>query len=178
MNNRIIDINITQDNPTEPLTLQEVKDHLKITYSDDDSYITALITQVRDYAERICSISIIERMLILTADWNCEWQLPYGPNAVVTEVKFRTGTTSSGVADYQFLIDDDWTVDGITWTRFNSTVKGRNMITYCVGWGVLIPEGLKLALLNEISFRYEHRGDNELVSREDIFLPYTDHSWD
>ena len=36
---------------TEPITLAEAKSHLRVTFEDDDSYITALITAARQYAE-------------------------------------------------------------------------------------------------------------------------------
>ena len=35
----------------EPITLAEAKSHLRVTFEDDDSYITALITAARQYAE-------------------------------------------------------------------------------------------------------------------------------
>ena len=36
---------------TEPIALEEAKAHLRVEFSDDDAYISALITAAREYVE-------------------------------------------------------------------------------------------------------------------------------
>lgn len=45
----------------EPITLSEAKAHLRITYSDEDSYIETLITAARQYAENYQNRVYVER---------------------------------------------------------------------------------------------------------------------
>src|ERR1043165_6670587 len=48
----------------EPLTLQQLKDHLRVTIDDDDAYITALIPVLRSRAERQT------RRALITQTWD------------------------------------------------------------------------------------------------------------
>lgn len=47
----------------EPITLSEAKTHLRITTSDDDTYITNLITSSRQAIENYCEISMVTQTL-------------------------------------------------------------------------------------------------------------------
>jgi uncharacterized phiE125 gp8 family phage protein len=53
----------------EPLTLLQAKTHLRVDYSDDDSYITALITAARQHVERLMNRAIFNRSMLLTLDY-------------------------------------------------------------------------------------------------------------
>lgn len=50
----------------EPLSLQEVKDHLRVTDSAEDSYITALIVAARQYVEKFINKKLITQTV---QDW-------------------------------------------------------------------------------------------------------------
>ena len=47
----------------EPVTLAEAKAHCKVDISDDDAYISSLITMSRQYVEQILDISLISQTL-------------------------------------------------------------------------------------------------------------------
>lgn len=165
--NRIIDIRRTESSPTEPVTLDEAKAQLIVTSTDDDGLITSLITQARKAIEGYCSLSIVPKTIILTADLFNEWELPYGPVTAIQAVQTRMGTQGSGPASYQTATV--WTSDGEDFLTFTpsdcgpnfttppNTQKNRYRITYTAG--PYCPEDLKLAILQEIAFRYQNRGD-------------------
>ena len=52
---------LVSDSATEPLTLQEVKDFLRITSQDFDDILTPLIKTVRQFAEKIIGRDIINK---------------------------------------------------------------------------------------------------------------------
>lgn len=52
----------------EPITLVEAKSHLRVIFDDDDSYITALISAARQYAEQYQNRVYVEPDPTVTAD--------------------------------------------------------------------------------------------------------------
>ena len=161
MQNSILGITKTDaTNFTEPVDLDEVKDHLAITDSDTNQKIVALITQCRQAVENYLNISIIQRDIILTVDLYSDFIFYYGPVTAITEIKFRTGTDILGVPEYLTLALTDWRSDDFL--NFSSTRYGRHRIAYSAGYlPGEVPEDLRLGIMNEIAYRLEHRGDED-----------------
>ena len=178
MRNNIIDIKRTESSPTEPCTLAEAKAQAIVTYTDDDTLITALITKARKMIENYCSISIVTQSVILTADLYNEWELPYGPVTGITGVSTRSPNQGSGPMTYTTQTSG-WGQDGvefitfipafvgdfninIAYTGVNTAYpwKNRYKITYTTGYGV-VPDDLKQAVLVQIVWLLEHRGEEK-----------------
>jgi len=70
---------------TALVSLSDVKAHLYITHSDDDTYLTALIGKCRKMVEHYCNIAIGSQEKIWTVDLNEneEVLIPYQPVASV-----------------------------------------------------------------------------------------------
>lgn len=51
----------TTDPASEPVTLAEAKAHLRIDHTDEDAYITSLVTAARDYAESYTARAFISQ---------------------------------------------------------------------------------------------------------------------
>jgi hypothetical protein len=117
----------------------------------------------------------------LIADLFKEWELPYGPVTGLLSVKTRTGNEGSGPGTYETL-SSGWTYDGNDFVTFTPAPTGgfnpgapftghfqwgpyssdrslvnRYKIVYTSGYAN-VPDALKLAILNEITYRYENRG--------------------
>jgi hypothetical protein len=158
--NYIIDVKIGSA-ASEPVDRDiDVKPHLIIDHTDDDTYLEALISQCRKAIESYTGVSMVAHTITLTADLCEEIELPHGPADTITSVKVRTGTNSStGAAEYDTLTAaNDYTTDGEDFKRLCSLREGRHVIAYTTK-AVSEISALKLALLNEIAYRYEHRGD-------------------
>jgi hypothetical protein len=52
----------------EPVTLDEAKEHMRITNNDSDGFIEALITEARQMLESISSVNFITQTWVLTID--------------------------------------------------------------------------------------------------------------
>lgn len=178
MKNNIIDCPRTESSPTEPCTLSEAKAQAIVTYSDDDTLITSMITMARKMIENYCNISIVAQTVTLIADlWN-EYELPYGPVTGIQSVQTRTSTEGSGPASYATLTSG-WAQDGVqfltfipsSWGDFNPSIpftgnldkptNNRFKIQYTTGYDT-VPDDLKQAVLMQVAWLYEHRGEQGL----------------
>ena len=79
-------VRIVTDIELEPVTLEEVKEALKISGSGHDTELEYLITDVRQRIERSIDTSVSERTLEVTNDLELEeWELPFGPVSDLVE---------------------------------------------------------------------------------------------
>ena len=73
-------VRIVTDIALEPVTLEEVKEALKISGSGHDTELEYLITDVRQRVERLIDTSVSERTIEVTNDLKLEeFELPFGP---------------------------------------------------------------------------------------------------
>lgn len=141
---------------TEPVTLDEVKAWLTVTYSDDDTLLTGLISQCRDGLEKFCTISMVEQEWTLDADLYEDQELPYGPVTGTPTVTWRNGTVYEAYTDFTFDVEAGVIYGG---------VSGRFKIVYTAGPIDMVSNAsLKLDLLRIIGYCYEHRGDEPLTT--------------
>lgn len=153
---KIIDIRRVEYSVMEPVDLTEVKTHLHVTDSDNDTELTDLITKCRKAIGNYCSVSIVNTRITLIADFDGEWDLPYGPVTGLESVATKDTTIGSGIPGFTTL-DEGWTVEGDV---FYTCSPYRHKLIYTAGYET-VPEDLKLAVLNEIYFRYENKGQND-----------------
>lgn len=143
---RLIDLKVTEgDDITEPIVLADVKAHLRITFNDDDSYLGILIKSCRAALEKYTALSFVTKSIQMIAEQNIPFELPYGPIKEISNVKDKAG---GAIIDY--------TTNGLDFKSIS--VLGYVDISYTAGYDKL-PADLKLALLEEIAWRYENRGD-------------------
>lgn len=79
-------VEIVTDITLEPITLEEVKEALKISGSGHDDELERLITDCRKFIERAIDTSVSTRELKVTSDIELEeWELPFGPVSSLTD---------------------------------------------------------------------------------------------
>lgn len=186
MKNYILDVKRSESSPVEPCTLDEAKAQAIITFTDDDSFVTKLIIVARKVIENYCNISIVAQTVTLVADLFNEWELPYGPVTGIISVQTRSGTEGSGPPNFETAASG-WSQEGEEFLRFCPAAAGgflgggpfrgyfqwgpyadersyrpvnRYKIVYTTGYSV-VPEDLKQAVLAQIAYMYEHRGDEQ-----------------
>lgn len=155
--NAVLDVQFSAENATEPVTLQEAKDWCKIDIPDDDVLITSLITAARIICEQHSNTSFITRTVSARLNNGLGGMyLPYGP---------VTGNLISILDDDSVAIDtNNFSVRNASfkqlYTPFNSIIT----VSYTAGYEVL-PWNLRVALLNQIAWMYENRGDSTVAGK-------------
>jgi len=152
---------------TEPLTLAELKEHLRVDTSDDDDYITALGISGREWCEGFCN----RQFVTATYDWSLDafanqLLLPKPDLESVTTVKYidtdgATQTVTSSVYD----VDIDQAPGrvrlayGESWPDDRRSTPNCVTIRFVAGYGDAdaVPETIKAAIKLLVGHLYEHR---------------------
>jgi uncharacterized phiE125 gp8 family phage protein len=137
---------------TEPITLAQAKAWLRVTHTDEDAIITALITAARQICEGYISKSFVERTVtaIVRNDLG-NIKLPYGPVGNITYVYDVDGNEITGT---------EYTLTGVSDKRLGYPMSSYVKVIYTAGYSVL-PQQFKTALKMQLSWMYTHRGDDD-----------------
>lgn len=95
-----------------PLSLDEVKDHLRIESTDHDSYLAALIATVTDQCEQWFGRSFITQSYTFKRTrWEVEFRLPKPPFIALTSFSYidKDGNSTNLVLDTDYKIDTSGT---------------------------------------------------------------------
>jgi uncharacterized phiE125 gp8 family phage protein len=145
---------VEQADPTEPVTLAEVKEWANVDHADDDSLLTSMIIGARQDIEGETNLRLVPNdvRVTFTTDKASLISLPYGPptSLLIYEVD------SDGV---ETALDEDYyAVDG---NSIAFTYTGKMSLTYVVGDPATVPQALKEAIKMLVAYRYNNRGDQE-----------------
>lgn len=158
----------------EPVSLAEAKAHLRVDISDDDSYISALITAARQYAEEYLDRALIAQQLTMRMDsFPYEFELPRPPMAssgtltstsITYTLEAATPTTTTlSTATYRVDRNDTpgriRTIYGGTWPSHLSDPNAVT-VTWWAGYGAEgsnVPAAIRHAMLMLIGHFYERR---------------------
>jgi hypothetical protein len=157
---------------TEPITAAEVKSWLKVDFSDEDTLIGSLITQVREIAEEASGLALIDKTIEYfeeDIDIILNWvKLPYPNHNAIVEVKVNGTATAdfvkSGLTQFLIKVNGVTAIDGTD----NGLYVKYTTLANC-------PAGVKLAMLKCIAESYEKRGntfEGGLVKLTDNFYNY------
>lgn len=140
--NAVIQTSFSAESSIEPVTLQEAKDWSRIDVTDDDTLITMLLTGARQVCENYANLSFIDRTVTAKIHNGLgNFVLPFGP--VTGDIAYSLND-GSVITDYSFV-----------------DAYGADMtLVYAAGYQIL-PYNLKSAVLNQIAYMYENRGDVE-----------------
>lgn len=155
--NNVIGHHFDNESQTEPVSLDEAKDWLKITFDDADDELTGLISEVRQIFEEVLGLSLIPRYVLaeLRFQLGDGMELPFGPVDVVTAA-FDRDLNLIEEANYEISSEVDF--------KYLRTKYDYIKLGYNAGYSdttIPLPKGLKNAMLREIAWRYNHRGDEQ-----------------
>ena len=166
---RAISIKRTTDASTEPVTLAEAKEHLRVDFSDDDSYISTLITAARQSIEistkrAVASGQTYEAGYAIFPLRYDSLEIPNPPLVSVTSIKYfddqgvehtvntnkyNGDTTGSNCANVFFK-------DTFSLPTVSRDLLAPVKITYTAGYTDL-PKPLHQAILLLVSHYYDTR---------------------
>lgn len=157
--NNVISVDIIEDVETEPLSLANAKAHLKVDFSDEDTYITQLIKEAREQIEDEINMALAPKTL--KAELRNERgyiRLPYWSGA---------GTIVE-LTDFEGEVEDpnNYTInDGVLETGFSTTVY----VEYETGFGTIPHKYLRM-IKERLAFLYNSRGDEEKTNNNGVWL--------
>lgn len=74
---------VTKQPDAEPITLAQAKNHLRVSITDDDDYISELITAAREACESFCSRSFAPKSYLMSLD-----SFPYYTDTVMSQMAY------------------------------------------------------------------------------------------
>lgn len=150
----------------EPLTATEAKAHLRVDNTDDDTYITSLITAARVHVENWLGKKLITQVLILHLDQfpqsAREIVLPYGPVQTVDSIAYldSSGATATFTTFREAIGEISRVVPtyGNVWPPTQPVIDAVQ-IEYTTGYGDAddVPKTIKQAMLLLIGNWYANR---------------------
>ena len=148
--NFIIDYTLTDTAPvTEPVTLAEAKLYCRVSTSVDDNQISLMIKQAREAIEVGTGLSLIPKTAVVWfTNFNGSFNLPYGPVNSFTSLIDENNNTIDAA---------DYTLVGGKFPMLTRPLWRNLKATYTVGY-TTIPNDLKIAILDQVSYDYENRG--------------------
>jgi len=153
----------------EPVTVDMAKEHLRVTFDDDNTYIRNLVRAARQRVEESSGRQLITATWTYTLDcWPASGEilLPWSPLQSVTSIKYvDTGGTQQTEAGTVYDVDITTIVPRIflKYGQSWSTTRGHTNdieIIFVAGYGDAVsdvPEVARQAILLMVSHWYEHR---------------------
>lgn len=148
--NRVVDYRLTDvGTVVEPVTLANAKLYCRsVTGTSEDTLFTTLITAARKAVERLTGLSLIPKTCVCQIiNMNGFFELPYGP---VTNTPTFTDYYGNVITPYMV---------GYDFPQVKDPLETITSCSYNVGY-TTVPEELQVAIMAQINFMYENRGDN------------------
>jgi hypothetical protein len=140
---------------TEPLTLEQAKEWLRVTTEDEDTLITGLISTARGAVEAYTGISIIDKEAVIEVEIDKRFRLPYPQTDSIQTVERWNGTTFEEYNSFDTIGDYFVPKSPGTYRIEYTTIANQDP-------GVL--QDVKRVLL----WQYENRGDALAVMPKEL----------
>lgn len=163
----------TAEPGTEPVSLTEVKAHLRLTapgaeaaYTDEDTHLSTLIKAARRSAEKYTERSFITQTWKYYNDsFPNTIELLYGPVSSITSVEYIIDEVTTTLDTDEYVTDLAGKVARIepveSWPSVDERINSV-IVTYTAGFGAaaVVPEDIKAAILLMIGKMYQDREDS------------------
>jgi hypothetical protein len=141
---------------TEPVTVGDAKDWMKVDYADDDSLISSMITGAREDIEQELNLKLVDSTASFYLDTTRCGEMvgtfPYALN--LSQVSdLVVNLIEDGQTDVTQTLDSDY--------YFNGSLKIANASTNRIEYTItpVVPQSIKEAIKMLVSYRYNNRGD-------------------
>lgn len=165
----------------EPITLEEAKQHLRITGSDDDIILLSMIKQAREFCEDFQNRKYITQTLEMVRDYfpedNCISFKNCSPVQSVESVKYYDAGGQEYIFDSSnYIVDTDSFVNRIVlgycklWPTIALQTANAVRIRFTAGFGdkgADIPETVKWAMILHMRLLYDDYKPDERTKIEE-----------
>lgn len=181
--NKIISVkDITEESgdPTEPVSLEDVKSYMRIeglqdvdeslstSFDEDDELIESLIVTARKKIEKFYGISIVPKTLrVIFNNSLGNIELPHGPVLEILSLKDREGTV---------IAEDRYTLLGEDYPTIEDPLNDRMTVEYEVGYEE-VPEPIKIEIMRMVTWMFENRGNENVKDYQYISGEYNRNLW-
>ena len=165
-----MDIKIITDVATEPVTTEQAKTHMRISGSDDDTYIDTLITIAREWTEQFTGRALATQTLEIILDKFPSKdfiEMPMSPVQSITSIKYKNSDGDETTWDSSnYIVNNDilpckiYLAYGEVYPDFTEYPTGAVRIRSVHGHKsdeIALPKAIYHALLLLISHLYENR---------------------
>jgi hypothetical protein len=145
----------SSENSTEPVTLAEAKNWIKVDagITDDDALITELIKVARQQCEGFLGISLIERTVTAVINNSAGGaELPYGPVVSFTSLKDVDDNALTEV------------LQGLDFKTLKTPLDDYMTAVYTTGYPDGVPLNFKTAIKEQVAWLYDGRGEDKELS--------------
>lgn len=161
---------LVTDAAVEPVTVAEVKNHLRVTDNQEDSLIAGLIISARKVVEQITRRALINQTWRLYLDEfpaDSHIELPFPPLVSVTSVKYYDENTQLQTLSSSLYQTDNRSTPGRivltgggAWPSTDSDKVNAVEIEFIAGYGAgaaAVPFPIRLAITHLTAHWFEHR---------------------
>ena len=153
---------VTTAATAEPVTLDEVKRRLRVTWDDEDDDIKSLIASARDYAETYCNTPFVTRTVEVKCDcWNDMARLSIAPVQSITSISYVDTAGASQTVDpatYEPRLDGlEASIRAAYAKQWPVTQPGSRITVVAVVGYAAVPDAVKHAHLIQIADAFENR---------------------
>ena len=146
---------------SEPITTAEIKNYLKVNFTNDDTLLDEMVTAARKQAETYTQRAFISQVIELFWDrFQLEMALPFPPNISIDSVKTKFEDQTDTL-----VLDTDYFVLGLDTKKVRIPVVSSRKsleIEMTAGYGAAasdVPKDIKLAIMKIAGNYYDNRID-------------------
>ncbi len=160
----------TAEPAIEPVSLSEAKEHLRITNSNDDSFINRLITSARQISENFTGLGFIQQSYSIFIDEfpkSGVIKIPKQPFLSLQAINIYDASDNFVAEDLNLYSIDQIQGRIVLKDGYIAPIAKRKIngieISFNVGYGTNasdVPEDIKTAILLLVASMYENRGNN------------------
>lgn len=153
-----IGTNLINDTPSEPVSVTEMRNWMRLDPTDtsDDALILDLISAARQHIENATSLTVVNKTFVtqfeIVGNNHNQWivKLPFGPLVSITSVKYQIGINT-----FETLVsNEEYEVMGGKLLLYK---QGIYKVEYAAGFGT-VPYDLKNDIMTLCAWMYENRG--------------------
>jgi uncharacterized phiE125 gp8 family phage protein len=150
---------------TEPVSVAEAKEHLRVTYADEDGLIATLIAAARLRVEQAAGLALITQTVAEALAWPLvgAHALAIAPVVGLVSASIRNGGTQQALSLDGFVLHPEGLRARVSWSGAAPPLGDSVRLEYQAGFGAAAaqtPATIRLAILESVAECFASREVN------------------